>query len=107
MICFFYRPEDSSGTLPEGIMGALRNSPSSSGLVYPHSLNHSSLISSSAPSGASCSLSMDSSSGGPRRRNALNADEHYDLIAETTQRRQKKSMSKIFLRLKIIFLQKC
>lgn len=67
-------------------MGAQRNSPSSND--HPHYP----LILGSAPIGASCSLSMDS--GTPRRRNALNADEHYDLIAETTQRRQKKSMGK-------------
>lgn len=47
----------------------------------------------SAPSTSSATASSSGSSG-PRRRNALNADEHYELIAETSQRRQKKSVGK-------------
>lgn len=46
-----------------------------------------------SPSTSSATPSS-SSSAGPRRRNALNADEHYELIAETSQRRQKKSVGK-------------
>lgn len=83
-----FRREDSTGNLTEA-MGAQRNSPTNT------VTSHQPLILSNAPLGASCSLSIDSA-GTPRRRNALNADEHYDLIAETTQRRQKKSMSEFF-----------
>lgn len=42
------------------------------------------------------SMATSSSESAPsttRRRNALNADEHIDYIAETSNRRQKKSMS--------------
>jgi hypothetical protein len=51
----------------------------------------------SAATGMSDSVSSPGTSSlTARRRNALNADEHYEIIAETTHRRQKKSMSRLF-----------
>ncbi|KAI6194333.1 hypothetical protein M3Y96_01113900 [Aphelenchoides besseyi] len=46
--------------------------------------------------GVAGSSSESAPSSSARRRNALNADEHYDLIAETSHRRQKKSMTRLF-----------
>uniref|UniRef100_A0A915EV06 Uncharacterized protein n=1 Tax=Ditylenchus dipsaci TaxID=166011 RepID=A0A915EV06_9BILA len=63
----------------------------------PHRFHSSSQM---ASAHSACSSSMASTfadgtspSTATRRRNALNAEEHYDLIAETSHRRQKKSMT--------------
>ncbi|KAI1727705.1 rho GTPase-activating protein 29 [Ditylenchus destructor] len=67
--------------------------------IYMRDRHHSSANMASAPSACSSSMTSANDASSPsmpnRRRNALNADEHEHIIAETTQRRQKKSMSEV------------